>query len=159
MIQISTLPPSANLSSPLTNNVAGGLKGEFDDVLIKIGGGQMEDREDVLPSRPDVRSLRVDHLRHATHHHVSGGHGKDKTEWMYEWMNEKEMKICPSKSFRVCVHLQAIIPILPNGGGLVLLHDDFKRSQKVFLESVGVKERRENVNNCPKGCAKDKRMR
>lgn len=35
--------------SGLTDDVARGLKGQLHDALILVGGGQVEDGEDVLP--------------------------------------------------------------------------------------------------------------
>ena len=60
-------------STVLTDDVSGCLECEFDDVFVQVRSGQMKDGEDVLPTRPDVRRLRVDHLSHATNHHVSDG--------------------------------------------------------------------------------------
>ena len=55
----------------LTDDLAGGLEGQLDDALVVVGRRQVEDTEDVLPARLDVRCLRVDHLSDAAHHHVA----------------------------------------------------------------------------------------
>lgn len=48
----------------------GGLEGQLHDALVLVRRSQVEDREDVLPARADVRRLGVNHLGDAAHHHV-----------------------------------------------------------------------------------------
>lgn len=59
----------------LTDDVTRGLESQLYDALVLVGGGQVEDREDVLPARADVCRLRVHHLGYAAHDHVSDGGG------------------------------------------------------------------------------------
>lgn len=55
----------------LTDDMAGGLEGQFYDAFILVWSGQMEDGEDVFPAWADVRSLGVYHLGYTSNHHIS----------------------------------------------------------------------------------------
>ena len=54
----------------LSHDLPRGLEGELHDVLVVVGGGEVEDGEDVGPAGLDVVALHVDHVGHTPHHHV-----------------------------------------------------------------------------------------
>ena len=66
------------ISPLLTDDLVGCLEGELHDALIMVSCGQVEHTEDVLPARLDVLGLRVHHLSHTAHHHVTDGGRPEK---------------------------------------------------------------------------------
>ena len=58
-------------TSKLTYDLAGRLKRQLHNALVVVRGSQMEDGENVLPPRLNAGCLRVHHLRHAPHHHIT----------------------------------------------------------------------------------------
>jgi hypothetical protein len=50
------------------------LEGHLDDIDVVVRGSEVEHREDILPSRPDVGGSGAHHLGHTTNNHVTNGH-------------------------------------------------------------------------------------
>lgn len=55
----------------LTDNLAGHGKGQLDDRFITIASRVMENAENILPTGSNIRRLRMNNLRHASHNHIS----------------------------------------------------------------------------------------
>ena len=57
-----------------------GLEWHLHNVDIVVRGSQVEDGEDVLPTRHDVWSPCTNHLCHTAYHHVTNGHRPEYRE-------------------------------------------------------------------------------